>query len=132
MWKALWSIIKNMGSLEQNYILTQCGFEAFSYMFFLKRFIHVMAILTITDLFLFVPYQLFFNDISTFSLVTMDSSSNVLFRTFYMLWTTIAVFYSIHSMKKYLKMVLKYRLLRGEKRLLNSIKSKTVLLHFSG
>jgi hypothetical protein len=91
-----------------------------------------MAILTITDLFIFVPYQLYFNDLSTFSLVTIDSTSNVLFRTFYMLWTTIAVFYSIHSMKKYLKLVLKYRLLRGEKRLLNNIKSKTVLLHFAG
>lgn len=132
LWKALWRIVSNMGSLNQNYILSQCGFEAFSYLYFLKKFIHIMAILTITDLFVFIPYQLFFNDSETFSLVTIDSSSNYLFRTFYMLWTTIAVFYSLHEMKKYLRLVLKQKLLRGEKRLLNNLKSKTVLLHFSG
>ncbi len=61
LWKALWRIVNNIGSLNQNYILTQCGFEAFSYLFFLKKFIHIMAILSITDLFIFIPYQLFFN-----------------------------------------------------------------------
>jgi hypothetical protein len=132
LWKALWRIVNNIGSLNQNYILTQCGFEAFSYLYFLKKFIHIMAILSITDLFIFIPYQLYFNESDTFSLVAIDSSSNYLFRTFYMLWTTIAVFYSLHEMKKYLRLVLKQKLLRGEKRLLNNLKSKTVLLHFSG
>lgn len=130
--KALNKLIKNISSLNQNYVLSQCGFEAFSYLFFLRRMTHLMAILTITDLCILIPYQLYFNDLSTFSLVSIDSSSNFLFRTFYTLWVTIAVLYSLSEMKKYLRLMLKHRLLRGEKRLLNNLKTKTVLIHFSG
>jgi hypothetical protein len=91
-----------------------------------------MGILTITDICVLIPYQLYFNDLETFSLISLDSSSNYLFRTFYTLWVTIAVLYSISEMKKYLRLRLKHRLLRGEKRLLNNLKTKTVLIHFSG
>jgi hypothetical protein len=111
--KALHKLIKNLSSLNHNYFMSQCGFEAFSYLFFLRRFTHLMAILTITDICILIPYQLFFNDLATFSFVSIDSDSNSLFRTFYTLWISIAVLYSIYEMKKYLRLMLKHRLLRG-------------------
>jgi hypothetical protein len=42
------------------------------------------------------------------------------------------VLYNIQEMKKYLRLVLKNRLLRVDRRLLNNLKTKTVLVHFSG
>lgn len=56
-------IIKNISSIDNSYIMNQCGFEAFAYLFFLRRMTHLMLVLTITDFFVWIPYQLYFNPI---------------------------------------------------------------------
>ena len=53
-----------------------------------------MAIFTITDLCVWLPYQWLFVDSAEFSLVT-TSSSNYLFRTFYTIWITVVVLFGI-------------------------------------
>lgn len=68
--KNLHKILKNVASLN-NYVIHKCGFEAFTYLFFLRRFYHLMAILTLTDLCIWIPYQFYFNDVDDFSLVSM-------------------------------------------------------------
>lgn len=93
-----------------------------------------MAIFTITDIFVWIPYQLLFTDPSEFSLVT-TSSTNYLFRTFYTLWITVVVLYGINDMKYYLRLLLKNKLFRNADtrlNLLNSLKSKTAYIHFLG
>lgn len=130
--KSLYRILKNMSSLKNSYVMDQCGFEAYAYLYFLRRFTHLMAILTLTDLCLWVPYQLYFNEPDKFSLTSMDSTDNQLFRTFYMLWVSIAVLYTTKEMKKYLKLMLKHRLMRSPQKHLNNLKSKTVFIHFVG
>ena len=125
--------MKNLTTTENGFVMEQCGFEAFAYLFFLRRFIHLMAIFTLTDIFVWVPYQLLFTDPSAFSLVT-TSSSNYLFRTFYTLWVTVVVLYGVNDMKYYLRLLLKHKLFRNQDNrlnLLNSLKSKTVYVHFS-
>lgn len=91
-----------------------------------------MAILAITDFCIWVPYQLYFNHLDDFSLAYMNSEGNQLFRTFYTLWVSIAVLYTLKETKTYLRIRLKHRLLRGEYRLVNNLKTKTVLIHFLG
>jgi hypothetical protein len=131
--KSLHRIIKNLTLTEGNYVLEQCGFEAFTYLFFLRRFSHLMAIFTLTDLFVWIPYQLIFTNPAAFSLVS-TSSSNYLFRTFYTLWITVAVLYGLNDMKAYLRLLLKHKLFRNTNlsvNMLNNLKSKTVYLHFA-
>jgi hypothetical protein len=102
-------------------------------MFFLRRFIHLMAIVTITDIFVWIPYQLIFTDPGKFSLVS-TSSSNYLFRTFYTLWITVVILYGINDMKAYLRLLLKNKLFRSgdtRRNLVNNLKSKTVYIHFA-
>jgi len=72
-----------------------------------------MAILTITDIFVWMPYQLFLNDLEDFSLIALDSSLNYNFRTFYTLWTVFIVLHSIVEMKTFLRLLLKHHLFRG-------------------
>ena len=124
--------MKNLTLTENGHVMEQCGFEAFTYLFFLRRFVHLMAIFTISDIFVWIPYQLLFTDPSSFSLVT-TSSSNYLFRTFYTLWITVVVLYGINDMKYYLRVLLKHKLFRNEDmgiNLVNNLKSKTAYLHF--
>lgn len=59
--KCLHRILKNLTTSEKGYVQDQCGFEAFTYLFFLKRMIHLMAIFTLTDLFIWVPYMVIFD-----------------------------------------------------------------------
>ena len=92
-----------------------------------------MSILTITDICVWIPYQLYFQDISQFSLITMPSKGNDVFRTFYTLWVASVVLYGMEDMRNYLRMRLKFRLLRDPTRdqvLLNAFKSKTLHVHF--
>jgi len=102
-------------------------------MFFLRRFTHLMAIFSITDIFVWIPYQLIFTPSGQFSLVS-TSSSNYLFRTFYTIWVTVVVLYGINDMNAYLRLLLKNKLFRsGNMRLnlINNLKSKTVYIHFA-
>ena len=92
-----------------------------------------MAIVTITDIFVWIPYQLIFTDPGQFSLVS-TSSSNYLFRTFYTLWITVVILYGINDMKAYLRLLLKNKLFRSgdtRRNLVNNLKSKTVYIHFA-
>ena len=73
--KCLRKIMTNLSNLK-SYIEFQCGFEAFTYLFFLRRLIHIMAVLTITDICVWIPYQLYFQDFNQFSLITMPSKGN--------------------------------------------------------
>jgi hypothetical protein len=59
--KCLHKAIKNLSSLNHNYFMETCGFEAYSFLFFQKRFAHLMFVLTITDICVLIPYELFFN-----------------------------------------------------------------------
>lgn len=106
--KCLRKIMTNLSNLK-SYIEYQCGFEAFTYLFFLRRIIHIMAILTITDICVWIPYQLYFQEWSQFSLITMPSKGNDVFRTFYTLWVASVVLYGMEDMRKYLRMRLKFR-----------------------
>lgn len=93
-----------------------------------------MAIFTLTDLFIWVPYLLIFDEPEQFSLISTDNS-NYLFRTFYTLWITVAVLYGLHDMKVYLRLLLKSRLFHSpnaSENIVNNIKSKTMYIHFSG
>jgi len=45
-------------------------------MFFLRRLSHIMVILTISDICVWIPYQLYFQHFSDFSLITMPSQGN--------------------------------------------------------
>lgn len=131
--KCLYRILKSLSINENGYVMDTCGFEAFTYLFFLRRFIHLMAIFTFTDIFIWMPYLFIFNDDGEYSLASAPSS-NYLFRTFYTLWITIAVLYSLSEMKNYLRLLLKHRLFRNldtRKTIVNNLKSKTVYVHFA-
>ena len=119
-------LIKQFIGLDENYIITKCGFEYYTYLFFLRRISLLMGILIITDLCVWIPYQLFFlND--KFSLITMSSENTNDFRTFYTIWVSFIILYGMHDMKKYLTSQLKYRYYRkNPKALLNNLKAKTL------
>lgn len=74
--KSIKSLLKEMIGMGDNTIIRKCGYEYFSYIFFLRRLCLLMAILIITDLCVWLPYFLFFQPLSQFSLVTMDSTGN--------------------------------------------------------
>ena len=93
----------------------------------LRRLCLLMAILIITDACVWIPYQLFFAGWQKFSLITMPSSNNNDFRTFYTIWVALIILYGIHDLKKYLTLQLKYRNFReSPKALLNNLKAKTL------
>jgi hypothetical protein len=54
-----------------------------------------MSILTVTDICVWVPYQIYFQDLSQFSLITMPSKGNDVFRTFYTLWVGGVILYGM-------------------------------------
>jgi len=84
-------------------------------MFFLRRLSHIMIILTITDICVWIPYQLYFQPFSEFSLITMSSQGKDAFRTFYTLWVACVVLYGMEDMRAYLRMRLKFNSLRNPK-----------------
>lgn len=96
--RCLHLILKNITQLP-NYVTNQCGFEAFTYLFFLRRMAHLLTILLLTDLTVWLPYLLFFQKIEDFSLVVMPSNGNNIFRTFYSLWVALVVLYGLGDMK---------------------------------
>lgn len=119
---------------ETGYVQEQCGFEAFTYLFFLRRMIHLMGIFTLTDIFIWVPYLLIFSENEKFSLVSTENS-NYLFRTFYTLWITVAILYALSDMKNYLRLLLKNKLFHShnlDANIVNNLKAKTVYIHFAG
>lgn len=71
-----------------------------------------MGIISITDVCIWIPYCLFFQPLSQFSLITMTSVGNNDFRTFYTLWIAFIVLYGMYDLKNYLFMMFMYRTFR--------------------
>ena len=120
-------IVKQMIGLDDCYLITKCGFEYYTYLFFLRRLALLMAILIITDLCIWIPFMLFFHGSGSFSLITMPIGNNNDFRAFYTIWVAFIITYGMHDMKKYLTAQLKHRLYRqNPKATLNNLKAKTL------
>lgn len=111
-------------------LIKNYGFEYFTYLMFIRRICLIMAILIITDVCIWIPYCLFFQPLSQFSLVTMPSSGNNDFRTFYTIWVALIILYGIYNLKTYLYVLFMYKNFRGENKILNNLKSKTLHMEF--
>lgn len=120
-----------MVGVGDNCLITKCGFEYYTYIFFLRRLCLIMAVLMVTDLCVWIPYQLFFQPLANFSLITMPNTNNNDFQAFYTIWVAFIILYSINDMKKYLASQLKYRYYRSShSALLNNLKAKTLHMEF--
>lgn len=94
-------------------LIRNSGFEYFTYIMFLRRLCLIMGILLITDSCIWIPYCLFFQPFSEFSLITMPSAGNNDFRTFYTIWVAFIVLYGLHDLKAYLYTLFMYRTFRS-------------------
>lgn len=94
-------------------LIHEVGFEYFTYIMFLRRLSLIMGILLITDACIWIPYCLFFQPFSEFSLITMPSTNNNDFRAFYTIWVAFIVLYGIYDIKIYLYTMFMYRKFTG-------------------
>jgi hypothetical protein len=94
-------------------IIKNNGLEYFAYLMFLRRLCLIMAILVISDICVWIPYCLFFQPFSQFSLITMPSTNNNDFRTFYTIYVAFIVLYGLNDLKVYLYTVFMFRTFRG-------------------
>lgn len=99
---------------------------------FLRRLSLVMAILIITDVCVWIPYCLFFQPFSEFSLITMPSAGNSDFRTFYTIWVAFIILYGMYDLKTYLFIMFMHRQFHSRARVLNNLMTKTLHMEFIG
>ena len=111
-------------------LINETGFQYFTYIMFLRRICLIMGILMITDACIWIPYCLFFQPFSEFSLITMSSTNNNDFRAFYTIWIAFIVLYGIHDLKIYLFNMFMYRKFSGENRVLQNLMTKTLHMEF--
>lgn len=111
-------------------LIKNYGFEYFTYLMFLRRLCLIMGILIITDTCIWIPYCLFFQSFSEFSLITMPSAGNNDFRSFYTIWVAFIVLYGLHDLKAYLYTMFMCKTFRSENRILNNLKTKTLHMEF--
>ena len=113
-----------------DFLIQNYGFQYYTYLMFLRRLCLIMGILIITDLCIWIPYCLFFQPFSQFSLITMPSAGNNDFRTFYTIWVAFIVLYGLHDLKIYLYTMFMYKTFRSDNRIVNNLKTKTLHMQF--
>ena len=62
--KHIRAILKEMIGMGDNTLISRCGYEYFTYIFFLRRLCLLMAILIVTDICVWMPYCLFFQPLA--------------------------------------------------------------------